>query len=128
MDQHPSPKALHLRRAMAGTARGRRQGMESALLPGGGRAETKLHPILGHSAAGDVDALLLQQLRQLLIAEGALAILLPDQFQQPQLHGLLGGALFPQGPAEEIAEGIRPLAALEVFLPSGPGDGGGGGK
>ena len=57
--------------------------------------------------------------------ERAAVVLLPDQLQQPQLHRLLGGTLLPQSAAEEIAEGVRPLPALEVFLPSGPGDGGG---
>ena len=51
-------------------------------------------------------------------------VLLPDQLQQPQLHRLLGGPPLPQGPAEKVPEGIRPLAALEILLPGGPGDGG----
>ena len=59
------------------------------------------------------------------VTERAAVVLLPDQLQQPQLHRLLGGTLLPQSAAEEIAEGVRPLPALEVFLPSGPGDGGG---
>ena len=91
----------------------------------GGGGKTQLHAVLCHCAAGHMNAVLRQQLAQPLVAEGMAGVLLPHQKQQPLLQPLPGRALASHGPVEEVPQGVGALAALEEFVPHGPGDRGG---
>src|SRR5688572_25517089 len=65
------------------------------------RQDAQLLAVLGHGAAGDIDAGLLQQLHDLLIAVGPLDVLAVDQLLDLRLHGLRG---------EVVAVGSRDAA------------------
>ena len=86
----------------------------------------ELFPILGHSPPGDGHALAGQQLTQPFVAERSVRILFPDQAGKLQPHGLTRDTRRSpgHGTGEEIPQRERALAALEIFSPDTPADGG----
>ena len=66
-----------------------------------------------------------RDLSECLIAERMAGILILEAKQHPLLHRLTGQSLLSHRPTEKVSQRIDSLTALQVFIPHGPGNGGG---